>query len=118
MDEILQLLDDVSASLNNCLVSYGKLMMAEDRNARLALVVRARKLCDEKLRPNNGGELIEDCGTLVLSKQAAEALLDDDQIWQSNPGVYRFTVETLENFNHNTEKAFAYAEGFLAGKGF
>lgn len=55
-EELLDLLDDVSASLENVLAAHGNQMTPSDRTSRQALVDRARKLCDQELRPEDSEE--------------------------------------------------------------
>ena len=49
--KILDLLDDVSASLENVLLAHGKDMTPADFAARSKRCKEARELCDELLRP-------------------------------------------------------------------
>ena len=50
--EILDLLDDVSASLENTLLQFGSQMTPPDFAARTRRCQEARKLCDALLRPD------------------------------------------------------------------
>lgn len=52
-EEILELLDDVSAAFENTMAHYGNQMPHADRVSRQALVNAARKLCDRELRPED-----------------------------------------------------------------
>ncbi len=49
-NEYLNLLDDVSAALDNCVGHLGFRMPPADRVSRTALAVKAREICDLKLR--------------------------------------------------------------------
>ena len=55
-EEILDLLDDVSAAFENTMAHYGNQMPHADRISRQALVNAARKLCDRELRPEDAEE--------------------------------------------------------------
>jgi hypothetical protein len=54
--EALDLLDDVSAALENVLLHHGDDMTPGDRAQRQALVKRARELCDQALRSDERTE--------------------------------------------------------------
>ena len=49
--DLVQLLDDVSAALETALAHFGKKMHDADFRSRSDLCVRARRLCDKLLRP-------------------------------------------------------------------
>lgn len=49
--ELLQLLDDVSATAETLMTHYGDKMPEHDRINRSRLILRARTVCDRMLRP-------------------------------------------------------------------
>lgn len=55
-EEILDLLDDVSAAFENTMAHFGNQMPHVDRISRQELVNKARELCDRELRPEDAGD--------------------------------------------------------------
>jgi hypothetical protein len=50
-EELLELLDDVSAAAENMLLHYGSTMPEADAAQRGQLILRARDICNAELRP-------------------------------------------------------------------
>jgi hypothetical protein len=55
-EELLQLLDDVSAAAETMLVHYGSTMPEEDAAARGQLIFKARDICNAELRSETDDE--------------------------------------------------------------
>lgn len=51
-DELLEMLDNVSATAENLYHQNGQPMTGADRRARMKVIKQARDTCDKLLRPN------------------------------------------------------------------
>lgn len=51
--QVLELLDNVSAAFETVMWQFGDLMYPADKASRSELVKQARQLCDSLLRPND-----------------------------------------------------------------
>ena len=55
-EQLLDLLDDVSAAAENMLLHYGSTMPEADAAARGQLIFKARDICNHELRPQGAEE--------------------------------------------------------------